>query len=77
MAEEYGDLFGGAEKFIQLYKHATPERYNFIHLDLQSNPPKLFKNFDELIAEGERNMITPLPNEELKKDNVEENLDGK
>lgn len=79
VAEEYGDLFGGAEKFIELYKQATPERYNFIHLDLQSNPPKMYKNFDELIAEGERNMITttPLPNEELKKDNVEENVDDK
>ena len=83
VAEEYGDLFGGAEKWIALYKKATPERYNFIHMDLQSNPPKMYKNFDELIAEGERDMmgisgkdITEVE-EKLKKDNVEENIDDK
>ena len=57
VAEEYGDLFGGPEKWIALYKKATPERYNFIHMDLQSNPPKMYKNFDELIAEGEKDTI--------------------
>ena len=26
-------------------------------MDLQSNPPKMYKNFDTLVAEGERNFI--------------------
>ena len=57
LAEEYGDLFGGPDNWINLYKFATPDRYNFIHMDLQSNPPKMYKNFDTLIAEGERSMV--------------------
>tara|TARA_R110002126_G_scaffold64134_1_gene164395 strand:- start:1020 stop:1838 length:819 start_codon:yes stop_codon:yes gene_type:complete len=58
VAEEYGDLFGGPDNWINLYKYATPDRYNFIHMDLQSNPPKMYKNFDELIAEGERILVS-------------------
>ena len=86
IASEYGDLFGGPEKWIALYKKATPERYNFIHMDLQSNPPKMYKNFDELIAEGERDMMAitqkDIVEEETntkksKKDNVEENVESK
>jgi len=86
IAEEYGDLFGGPEKWIALYRKATPERYNFIHMDLQSNPPKMYKNFDELIAEGERDMMAisqkDIVEEETntkksKKDNVEENVESK
>jgi len=81
IGEEYGDLFGGPEKWIALYKKATPDRYNFIHMDLQSNPPKMYRNFDELIAEGERDLMgisqKDVMEEEqnLKKDNVEENVD--
>ena len=86
IAEEYGDLFGGPEKWIALYKKATPERYNFIHMDLQSNPPKMYRNFDELIAEGEKDMMAisqkDIVEEDLnpkksKKDNVEENVESK
>ena len=86
IAEEYGDLFGGPEKWIALYRKATPERYNFIHMDLQSNPPKMYKNFDELIAEGERDMMAisqkdiveeQTNTKKSKKDNVEENVESK
>ena len=83
IGEEYGDLFGGPEKWIALYKKATPDRYNFIHMDLQSNPPKMYRNFDELIAEGERDMMgisqkdVVEEEENLKKTNVEENVEDK
>lgn len=82
IAEEYGDLFGGPEKWIALYKKATPERYNFIHMNLQANPPEMYRNFDELIAVGEKDMISIsqkdiVEEEKLKKDNVEENVESK
>lgn len=83
IGEEYGDLFGGPEKWISLYKKATPERYNFIHMDLQANPPKMYRNFDELIAEGEKDLMgisqKDVMEEEqnLKKTNVEENVEDK
>ena len=75
VAEEFGDLFGGAERFIGLYKSATTERYDFIHMDLQSTPPKMYKNFDTLIAEGEKGMA--VKEEDLKKIDLEENVDDK
>lgn len=53
IAEEFGDVVGGQKQFLAIYKYATPERYNFLHMDLQSNPVKCYKNFDELIAEGQ------------------------
>lgn len=83
VAEEYGDLFGGAEKWIALYKKATPDRYNFIHMNLQANPPEMYRNFDEKIAIGEKDMMNvnskdiSEAEENLKKDNVEENIDDK
>lgn len=75
VAEEYGDLFGGPEKWMALYRKATPERYNFIHMDLQENPPKMYKNFDELIATGDSAMENKGDEELLKKENVEENVE--
>lgn len=54
MAEEYGDVFGGAENWLKIYKMATPERYNFLHMDFQSNPPKAYRNFETLVAEGDK-----------------------
>lgn len=52
MAEEYGDNFGGADNWLQIYKLATPEPYCFLHMDFQANPPKAYRCFEELIAEG-------------------------
>jgi hypothetical protein len=82
VAEEYGDLFGGSEKWIALYKKATPDRYNFIHMNLQANPPEMYRNFDELIAEGEKDMMNVNSKdiieaeENLKKDNTKENIEN-
>lgn len=53
IAAEYGDLFGGEKRFLEIYKKATPNRFDFLHLDLQSNPAKAYHNFETLIAEGD------------------------
>ena len=67
MAEEYGDVFGGADNWLKIYKKATPDKYNFLHMDFQSNPPKAYRNFEELIAEGPTILgeIPQLDNEDL------------
>ena len=52
MAEEYGDVFGGAENWLKIYELATPNRYDFLHMDFQSNPPKAYHNMEKLIALG-------------------------
>tara|TARA_R110002012_G_scaffold289289_1_gene482298 strand:- start:16 stop:879 length:864 start_codon:yes stop_codon:yes gene_type:complete len=52
IAEEMGDQFGGADNFLKIYYQATPNKYDFLYLDLQSNPPLAYHNFDEIIAVG-------------------------
>jgi len=64
MAEEYGDVFGGADNWLKIYQKATPDKYNFLHMDFQSNPPKAYRNFEELIAEGQ-NIIGDVAGEAL------------
>ena len=54
VAEEYGDMFGGAKNWVKIYKLATPERYSFLYMDLAENPPIAYRNFEEVIAIGEK-----------------------
>ena len=53
IAEEFGDVCGGQKQFLAIYKYATPNRYDFLHMDLQSNPVKCYSNFQTLISEGQ------------------------
>ncbi len=52
VGEEYGDSFGGIDNWLKIYKMATPNRYDFLHMDFQSQPPRAYHNFEKLIAEG-------------------------
>jgi hypothetical protein len=52
IAEEYGDNFGGADNFLKHYHIATPNRFDFCHLDMQSNPPLMYSNFDKVVLTG-------------------------
>lgn len=54
IAESYGDMFGGKEQFLKIYKLATPNRFDFLHLDLQENPPLAYHNFEKVIAIGDK-----------------------
>ena len=51
MAEEFGDRYGGQKKFLEIYKKATPNKYDFLYLDLQSNPSRAYSRFNKLIYE--------------------------
>ena len=53
IAEEFGDVVGGQENWLLIYRTACQERYDFLHMDLQSNPVKCYRNFTTLISEGE------------------------
>lgn len=52
IAEEVGDQFGGADNFLSIYRAATPKKYDFLYLDLTSNPPLAYHNFTKLVAKG-------------------------
>lgn len=48
VAEEFGDQFGGMDRWMELYEEATPNKYDFAYMKL-TNPPRFFHNFtDEL-----------------------------
>tara|TARA_R110000822_G_scaffold7668_6_gene31286 strand:- start:114 stop:887 length:774 start_codon:yes stop_codon:yes gene_type:complete len=52
VAEEYGDLFGGKENWLRLYRKATPNKYDFCYMSIQDNPPIMYSNFEKVIATG-------------------------
>jgi hypothetical protein len=52
VGDAYSDNFGGIDIFLKIYKLATPNRYDFLYLDLQQNPPLAYHNFEKLIARG-------------------------
>jgi hypothetical protein len=54
VAEEFGDTVGGQENWLRIYRAATPERYDFLHMDLQSNPVKCYRCFHTQVSEGEK-----------------------
>jgi len=62
ISEEFGDMFGGPENWIDLYKKATPKKYDFAYMKL-SNPPRFFKKFEEEFP-------VKLNNEEISKESV-------
>ena len=51
IAEEYGDLFSGPKNWLNLYKRATPNKYDFAYMKM-SNPPLMYKNFEKIVATG-------------------------
>ena len=59
MAEEYGDVFGGPDNWLKIYAQATSNRYDFLHMNFQANPPQAFRNFETLIAEGSKILTSP------------------
>ena len=52
IAEEYGSLVGGIDNFMKLYKEIHREKYQFMYLDLTTNPARVLRNFSEVIWEG-------------------------
>jgi len=62
IAEEIGDQFGGADNFLAIYRRATPNKYDFLYLDLSENPPVARKNFGEVIAYGGQGYSTKMEN---------------
>ena len=57
ISAEYSGMFGGDEKFRKIYHKATEQRYDFLYLDLQSNPARAFCCFHTQLAEGDRLMF--------------------
>jgi hypothetical protein len=64
IAEEYADAYGlSVDQWIQMYRKATPNRYDFLYMDMQSTPHRMLRNFEEVIytAQGFSGMTNSEP----------------
>lgn len=78
ISETYGDLYGGSKQFLDLYKTATPNRYDFLHLNLQENPPHAYRNFEELLMVGDKWVVGSHDNYDvvdMDKDSSDDDMD--
>tara|TARA_R100000541_G_scaffold13262_2_gene22122 strand:- start:2006 stop:2737 length:732 start_codon:yes stop_codon:yes gene_type:complete len=60
IAEEYSGMVGGKENFFQHYKNIHSSPYQVMYLDLQSNPARILRNFEEVVWEGNEHEDTSI-----------------
>ena len=48
--EEWGCMYGSFDTFKRMFNYSTAEKYSFMHLQLDYNPPRAFKCFTEDIT---------------------------
>jgi len=49
VADEFGDQYKGKQRWLELYKQATPKKYDFAYMRF-SNPPEFYKNFEKKLT---------------------------
>ena len=49
IADEYGDLVGGIDNFMDLYNKVHNEKYQMMYMKLSENPVQVYRNFSERI----------------------------
>ena len=54
VCEEYGPMVGGEENFNSLYDKIHSSPYQYMVLDLQSNPARVLRNFEEVLWQGKK-----------------------
>jgi hypothetical protein len=52
VSEEYGPMVGGEDNFNMLYDQVHSKPYQYLVLDLQSNPARVLHNFEKVLWEG-------------------------
>jgi len=67
IVEEYSDLAGSEERFLEYYNYAMNEQYSFLYIDGQTNPANFYLRFETLIGQGDKSLITgnSVPSEEI------------
>lgn len=56
--EEYSDLAGSEERFLEYYHYAINESpYSFLYIDAQNNPADFYLRFERKIGEGNNSLI--------------------
>lgn len=58
IVEEYSDLAGSEERFLEYYNYAINEApYSFLYIDAQQNPALFYLRFEVVIGEGDKSLI--------------------
>ena len=60
IAEEYGGMVGGKENFFKQYKKIHSKPFEVMYLDLQSNPARILRNFEEVVWEDNEHTDTSM-----------------
>ena len=55
LAEELGGAFGGEKNWLKLYKKCAKKRYDFMYMNLDCTPAKVYRNFTELVYTAKSN----------------------
>ena len=50
-------MVGGKENFMRLYKEIHKENYQIMYLDLTKNPARVLRNFEEVLYEGDDELV--------------------
>jgi hypothetical protein len=53
-------MVGGKENFFKHYKAIHSEPFQVMYLDLQSNPARILKNFEEVVWEDNEHADTSM-----------------
>ena len=54
ITEEYGPMVGGEDNFNTLYDKIHSKPYQYMVLDLQSNPARVLENFETVLWQGKK-----------------------
>lgn len=60
IAEEYGGMVGGKENFMKYYKEIHTQPFQVMYLDLQSNPARILRNFEQVVWQGDEHTDTSM-----------------
>jgi hypothetical protein len=53
ISEEYSGSVGGKENFLKHYKDIHSSPFQVMYLDLQNNPARILRNFEEVVWQGD------------------------
>lgn len=61
LKEEYGELCGSEELFMEYYDLAHDTDYSFLYIDAQENPARFYRRHETLLGIGDKKMVNEVP----------------
>lgn len=61
--EEYSELCGSEERFMEYYNLAHDQPHSFLYIDGQTNPARFYRRHETLLGIGDKKVINEVPRE--------------